>query len=164
MFSGKDTKYLESKWNELPEEVQEAAKSLGFTSDTWDNQSNDIYKRKWKKLSTDQKEAAEILGWDEDCRCEEQLNGLSMVLLLNHLSSSFFVWTAGKIKYDDCDWDELPETVQKAATFLGYSKRMWDSDKYPTDLDEYDWDDLTEDQRRACFVLGITGEDDWEED
>ena len=41
---------------------------------------------------------------------------------------------------------------------------MWDSDKYPTDLDEYDWDDLTEDQRRACFVLGITGEDDWEED
>ena len=72
MFSGKDTKYLESKWNELPEEVQEAAKTLGFTSDTWDEQSNDIYKRKWKKLSTDQKEAAEILGWDEDCRCEEQ--------------------------------------------------------------------------------------------
>ena len=32
-------------------------------------------------------------------------------------------------KYDDCDWKELPEDVQKAAEALGYNKKMWDKTK-----------------------------------
>eukprot|EP00527_Entomoneis_sp_CCMP2396_P002562 CAMPEP_0198140830 /NCGR_PEP_ID=MMETSP1443-20131203/3922_1 /TAXON_ID=186043 /ORGANISM="Entomoneis sp., Strain CCMP2396" /LENGTH=68 /DNA_ID=CAMNT_0043803365 /DNA_START=162 /DNA_END=368 /DNA_ORIENTATION=+ len=56
-------------------------------------------------------------------------------------------------KYDDYDWDELPEEIKTAAGLLGYRKRIWDNDKTPAAADE-DWVDLTEEQQAAAAVLG----------
>lgn len=41
-------------------------------------------------------------------------------------------------KYDDHDWDELPEEVKEAAKKLGYKKKIWDKDG-KTPADDLDW-------------------------
>lgn len=56
-------------------------------------------------------------------------------------------------KYDDDDWDELPDEIQQAAKVLGYTKKLWDKDKDPDACDEY-WKDLTKEQQEAAKKLG----------
>ena len=56
-------------------------------------------------------------------------------------------------KYDDCDWNELPEDVQKAAEALGYNKKMWDKDKEPAICDAY-FKDLSPEQQEHAKKLG----------
>jgi len=57
-------------------------------------------------------------------------------------------------EYDDYDWDELPADIQAAATTLGYTKELWDSDKDSEISKEYDWDDLDADQQKAAATMG----------
>lgn len=63
-------------------------------------------------------------------------------------------------KYDDYDWDELPEDVKAAAELLGYTKKIWDTDGKP-ETHDYDWDDLSEDQKKAAAVFGYD-KDKWD--
>lgn len=42
--------------------------------------------------------------------------------------------------------DELPEDIKAAAMKLGYTKKLWDGDKTPSECDEY-WKDLTAEQQ-----------------
>jgi len=58
-----------------------------------------------------------------------------------------------EMKYEDYDWDELPEDARKAAETLGYNKKMWDKDKKPAS-EEKDWEDLTPTEQAAAQVLG----------
>jgi hypothetical protein len=60
-------------------------------------------------------------------------------------------------KYDEYDWDELPEDIQKAAILLGFDKEIWDTDDEPSDCDEY-WKDLTPAQQEAATKLGYNEE------
>jgi len=65
-------------------------------------------------------------------------------------------------KYDDYDWNELPEDAKKAAKTLGYDKKMWDKDeKAPSD--GKDWAELTPEEQEAAKVLGFD-EEKWDKD
>jgi len=64
--------------------------------------------------------------------------------------------------YEDYEWDELPAHVQEAATTLGYSPQLWDSDGDPFSEELY-WEELTEAQRRAAIILGYN-EQSWNDD
>ena len=59
----------------------------------------------------------------------------------------------GGCKYDDYDWDELPEDIQDAAKVLGYDKKMWNKDKEPKESDK-DWEELSSEQQEAASKLG----------
>lgn len=41
-------------------------------------------------------------------------------------------------KYDDCEWDELPANMRKAAEVLGYDKHIWDTNG-ACPCDDLDW-------------------------
>lgn len=41
-------------------------------------------------------------------------------------------------KYDEMDWNELPEEVREAAKVIGYKKKTWDNDGKCA-ADEKDW-------------------------
>ena len=58
-------------------------------------------------------------------------------------------------KYDDFDWEELPDDVKNAATVLGYNEKKWDNDE-KVEVDKYDWNELTAEQQQAAAVLGYT--------
>lgn len=59
-------KYDDYDWEELPKEIQEAAKLLGYTEKLWDEDKEpkecDVW---WRKLSKEQQEAAKKLGYDQ---------------------------------------------------------------------------------------------------
>ena len=72
--------------------------------------------------------------------------------------------------YGDYDWDELPDegknenflfsgtdalrvSVREAATFLGFTKNLWDSDIDVSELD-VTWVQLAPEQQEAATVLG----------
>jgi hypothetical protein len=59
-------KYDNCDWDELPADIQEAAKLLGFTKVLWDGdkepKETDVY---WRKLSPAQQEAAGKLGYTQ---------------------------------------------------------------------------------------------------
>jgi hypothetical protein len=59
-------KYDDFDWDELPKEIQEAARVLGFTKALWDNDEEpeecDEY---WRDLTPEQQAAAKKLGYDE---------------------------------------------------------------------------------------------------
>jgi len=61
--------------------------------------------------------------------------------------------------YDDYDWIELPECVQKAAALFGYNQVAWDkgNELCPSWCDEW-WKDLTEEQKWAAWVFGYDEE------
>ena len=44
--------------------------------------------------------------------------------------------------------------VKKAATTLGYTQKLWDSDSDEASIEEYDWADLSAEQKAAAVVLG----------
>mmetsp|Transcript_1135 Transcript_1135/g.1489 ORF Transcript_1135/g.1489 Transcript_1135/m.1489 type:complete len:85 (+) Transcript_1135:494-748(+) len=81
-------------------------------------------------MSDDQKKAATTLGWDYDS------------------------WDC---KYENKDWNDLPKTVQEAATFIGFTQEMWDDDSWPDDMDVH-WDDLSDKQKNAVHVIGYVKE------
>lgn len=54
----------EDLWEDLGEEEQEAASSLGWDEDTW-GYHTDTTKVNWADMSSEQQEAADVLGYDE---------------------------------------------------------------------------------------------------
>jgi hypothetical protein len=58
--------YDDDDWEELPSEIQEAAKLLGYTEELWDKDREPAEcDKSWKKLTTAQQEAATKLGYDQ---------------------------------------------------------------------------------------------------
>lgn len=59
-------KYDKYDWDELPQDVQEAAKVLGFNKKLWDNDKTpDECDEDWKDLTSEQQAAATKLGYDQ---------------------------------------------------------------------------------------------------
>jgi hypothetical protein len=59
-------KYDDYDWDELPADIQEAAKVLGYTKELWDNDEDpDEVDEYWKKLTPEQQAAATKLGYDK---------------------------------------------------------------------------------------------------
>ena len=59
-------KYEDYDWDELPKEVQDAAKTIGYNKKLWDKNkpaATDDYD--WSELSPAQQEAAKVLGYTE---------------------------------------------------------------------------------------------------
>lgn len=57
------------------------------------------------------------------------------------------------MKYNDYYWDELPMEAKAAATNLGFTQEIWDSNQESTCCEE-EWDELTEVQQDAATLLG----------
>ena len=134
--TGKDTKYEEVMWDDLPKEASEAAAVLGFDKESWDSNAwLDIQDYRWEDMSEGQVAAATALGWDIDS------------------------WND---KYEEKSWADIPENVKSAAEKLGFTQEMWDDDEWPEDIKHKDYDDLTKDQQVLVAVLGYT-KIDWDE-
>eukprot|EP00540_Astrosyne_radiata_P012238 CAMPEP_0116843310 /NCGR_PEP_ID=MMETSP0418-20121206/12016_1 /TAXON_ID=1158023 /ORGANISM="Astrosyne radiata, Strain 13vi08-1A" /LENGTH=67 /DNA_ID=CAMNT_0004474047 /DNA_START=143 /DNA_END=346 /DNA_ORIENTATION=+ len=58
-------------------------------------------------------------------------------------------------KYDDYDWEDLPEDAKKAAQTLGYNQKMWDGNK-SAESENKDWEELTPEEQAAAKVLGYS--------
>jgi hypothetical protein len=59
-------KYDGYDWDELPQDVQEAAKVLGFNAKLWDDDKMpDECDEYWKDLTPEQQSAAAKLGYDQ---------------------------------------------------------------------------------------------------
>ncbi len=66
-------------------------------------------------------------------------------------------WNGETESYEDCDFDDLPEEVKKAAKFLGFTRAIWDKDgKIP--IESKPWVGLTPEQRKAAKTMGYTKE------
>ena len=56
-------------------------------------------------------------------------------------------------KFEEYDWDELPEEAKSAALLLGYTKEIWDADEEPDECDVF-WKELSSEQQSAATFLG----------
>jgi hypothetical protein len=134
----------ECDWDELPSEIQKAAKVLGYNKKMWDADqappSDDKY---WHELSKLEQKSARKLGYDK----EKWNDGSSG-------SEEESCTVPSNTSYRDSDWDELASEIQKAARVLGYSKNMWDADQVPPSANKY-WDELTSAEQKAAKKLGF---------
>lgn len=130
----KDTKHLHLKWSALTTKARKALMVLGWNQEKWDVERwADIEEYWWEELNEEHRAAATELGWD--------------------ISS----WDN---QYEDKDWDELPDAVQKAAKRFGFTKEMWDDDEWP-ETAQSGWEEMDAQQRKALNVLGYN-QWDWE--
>jgi len=127
------------EWEDLPLNIQQAAKTLGYTGRMWDTDKDPLlcYK-KWKELTTEQQIAAKDLGYDQGKWDRDVAN-------------------RGAPNYEDFTWRKLPPEVQEAAQVLGYNPRMWNNDKEPATRFKK-WIDLTPEERSAAMVLSFNKE------
>jgi len=135
--------YVDTDWDDLPLEVQNAASILGFTKLVWESDGMpDTTKKSWNELSESERAAASVLGYNMK-KWHGERNS-----------------TEGANEYDEYDFDDLPSEVKKAAKCLGFTRSIWDNDgKIP--LESKAWADLTEAQQNAACTIGYTKEK-WE--
>lgn len=126
--AGAETKYEDVMWEKMPKKVQEAATTLGYDKDSWneDRWVPHVSDKWWDDFSDEQKEAAKTIGWDQSA------------------------WDS---KYEDKNWKDVPEHVQKAATSLGFTQEMWDSEGWPESTKKW-WDDMSKDEQAALMTFG----------
>lgn len=71
-------------------------------------------------------------------------------------------WNGEVESYEECDFDDLPDEVKKAAKFLGFTRATWDNDgEIP--IESKDWVELTPEQQKAATTIGFTQEK-WDND
>jgi signal recognition particle subunit SEC65 len=158
--------YNDLTWRKLPVDAQEAAEVLGYTPKMWNNdQEPDTCDKDWNELTLKEREAALKLGYDKkkwkdesegkELGCDENSRNdggsdnnaadKSASKALSHPSSSKL--------WDDFDWDELPDDIKKAARVLGFTAKIWDTNKEPKSSDK-DWKELTAAEQEAAEKLG----------
>ena len=60
------SKYEEYDWKELPMNVKEAAKTLGYNKKLWDNDKEpECVDEDWDDLTKEQQKAAKVLGYNK---------------------------------------------------------------------------------------------------
>eukprot|EP00584_Thalassiosira_punctigera_P009986 CAMPEP_0172535654 /NCGR_PEP_ID=MMETSP1067-20121228/7564_1 /TAXON_ID=265564 ORGANISM="Thalassiosira punctigera, Strain Tpunct2005C2" /NCGR_SAMPLE_ID=MMETSP1067 /ASSEMBLY_ACC=CAM_ASM_000444 /LENGTH=75 /DNA_ID=CAMNT_0013320595 /DNA_START=159 /DNA_END=386 /DNA_ORIENTATION=+ len=61
------TKYEDMDWGELPEDVKEAAKKLGYTKKMWNGDKEPkVCDEYWDDLDEDQRQAATVIGYNKE--------------------------------------------------------------------------------------------------
>ncbi len=150
--------FEDMSWNDLPSDVQAAAKTLGYDSKMWDDDKSPPSDNKsWHKLTTEEKIAAKMLGydqrtWDDDSSSDSSSDGQDQQSESNDK----------KARFDEMAWKDLPSHVRAAAKTLGYDSKMWDKNGSPPTDDKW-WHKLTANEQRAAQTLGYT-EKSWNDD
>ena len=110
-------------WDELPQNIQEAATTLRWTQDLWDNDDEeDVVSTEnmyWRQLSREQQGAATLMGynpesWNDDTDTNR---------ILNYVVQQSEDLAAGE--YDHMAWDELRPDIQEAASAMGRNEQNW---------------------------------------
>jgi len=136
-------KYEKRPWKDLPIEVQDAAKRLGYTKVIWnENEDSESSKKFWEELSTEEREDVTTLGYNEK------------------------TWNFGDKEitpddYDDMFWTQLPKNIRKAHRVLGLNEDIWDKGESAAVFDK-DWDQLTAAELKAASIIGYTAKT-WDE-
>lgn len=151
--------YDEFDWDDLPDNIQDAAIELGYnkwiwTSDDTEPASNDKY---WDELTPAERKSASLLGYTKktwDCEDETQARDDSSSSSESSESSSD----------DEEAWKNLSSEAKNAARILGYTQSIWDSDGSPP-TEDLDWDELSPKEQDAANILGYdkkkwNGDDD----
>jgi len=154
--------YEEYDFDDLPPEVRNAAKFLGYTSSIWDKDGKvPLEKKDWAELTKEQQGAASVLGytaekWDNESDSDSSSSSSDESgIQLNNMMPS--IPEERTQKFEDLDFKELPLNVRIAAKFLGYTASTWDNDeKIP--IERKDWSELTRTQRKSASTLGYTQE------
>ena len=96
--------YQDAEWTDLPSDVQDAAKTLGYNKRSWDQDlRSEHFEKEWEDLTGKQQQAAKTMGFDEVTWCidyedyEEQQHHDFM----------------------EDDWQALPPKIKTAAKILG---------------------------------------------
>jgi len=157
--------YNEFDWDDLPDNIQDAAAELGYNKWVWE--SDDLQpesdEKMWHELTEEEKRAAHVLGYTKQ--------------LWNGESDSKTEESTGEDKKGSDDtsdvsshgsdgWANLSNEAKSAAITLGYTQAIWNNDGSPPTEDK-DWNELSSTERAAAKTLGYTankwnGEDDSE--
>lgn len=77
---------------------------------------------------------------------------------MDNLSNSYSIMDTlielGYLATSFLDWDALDNNAQKAATLLGFTKKLWDRDDY-VPIYSTPFDELTDDKKEAVVYLGL---------
>jgi len=145
-------------WSDLPNNVRDAAKVLGYTDKTWDNKdkSVDFFDKKWSELNKAERKAVITLGYKrfddfDDWKSDDWLD---------------YGWSKkpnNKSKdWRHYGWSELPNNVKDAAKVMGFTGKTWDDKEKPFNLDK-DWMGLTKAQKKAAITMGYNKFENFDE-
>jgi len=150
--------YDEFYWDDLPDNIQDAAIELGYNKWIWESDdmepaSNDKF---WDELTAAERKSACLLGYTKktwDCEDETAAQ--------NDSSSSSQTSEASS---DEEAWKNLSLEAKNAAKILGYTESIWDNDGSPP-TEDLDWDELSPKEQDAAKTLGYdekkwNGDDD----
>jgi hypothetical protein len=129
MSPPEDHIYNEMYWDDMPEIAHTAAKTLGYTKETWDDDEAVPYND--KAFST----------------CTNPEKQAAMFLNLNPIASKLNVW-----------WEDLDETTKEHATAIGWTSDKWDEDYEieHLDVEHLFWSELDSKQQAAASYFGYT--------
>ena len=152
--------YDKYDWDDLRYAVQDAAHILGYTADLWDNdkeKESPIAKKDWDELTSQERKAAKRLGFNRSAWDEDNSNGGSKDTQEIQSRSS-----NDTKSFDHLSWSKLPPEAMEAALTLGYTSRIWDTDKEPKNCQKA-WKQLSSEERKAAIALGYD-EQKWDGD
>jgi hypothetical protein len=147
--------YEDFDWDDLPEFVLEAAITLGYDKELWNEEDSFLWtERKWDDLNKREKEAAKVIGWNQNY-WNQMIFDNPGTQLPTSTSTSFPFF------YAKFDWEELPAPIRSSAEYLGYNEAIWD-ECTALPLLNTKWQDLTDPQREAAESLGYD-EGSWDD-
>ena len=149
-----DEEWYDYDWGELPDNVQQAYISLGWSEDAWDGGwSVETDTMDWASLSAQQQQAAIFLGYSEELWDGPDTTSTTTTATTETEASPVEV----ALEWDDYDWTELPPDVQASYMVLGYSEEIWDNGD-SVFSDELSWEELSMDEQTAALTIGYTQE------
>ena len=116
--------YEDYDWDELPQEVQAAARILGWDKELWDNDGTAFSdKLSWDQMSVELQEAAAILGYDQiswDSGGDTNLEALLVASGGSYVSNDDdYIFQVGSSKYDISEYQLLFFLASLCFVFLG---------------------------------------------
>jgi hypothetical protein len=160
----------EKQWSELTEAEQNAATILGYSEDTWNDDSSSSSSD--ESSPTRHKTKMQVIPEEKEGKYDEydfqdlpaEVKRAAKILGYTHS-----IWDKDEsIPIEEKEWSNLTEAEQKAATIIGYTKNKWDSDsdsdsempvipeEEKENYDKYDFQDLPAEVKRAAKILGYT--------
>jgi len=145
-------------WRDLPNEIRDHARILGYSERTWNNGEriavDGMY---WDELSWEQWTAAQALGftketWDKHVITEPPATAAPTV----QVTATRQINNANPTKTDwgSYLWRDLPGDIKDYARTLGYTESSWNNGERIA-ADSLYWHELTSEQMAAATALGF---------
>ena len=145
-------------WRDLPNEIRDHARTLGYSERTWNNGEriavDGMY---WDELSWEQWTAAQALGftketWDKHVITEPPATAAPTV----QVTATRQINNANPTKTDwgSYLWRDLPGDIKDYARTLGYTESSWNNGERIA-ADSLYWHELTSEQMAAATALGF---------